>query len=301
MDLQFTTACLPYYHLGHSFATARALGLSSLELALTPVLLHEGAGRVLSLTERHGVAVRSLSVGWAGRAPLTREEIGAIARFATALPDCRVLVLPAPTGGVTGGLGAYLNLLRAFGDALAGRRVALTVENAAPPGDAAGPGPLDHFPQLRRFVEEWDLGFTFDTSHAAGSGWVITEPLPQVGKRLRNVHLSDFRSEFLHGGTELLPGGLRDQRLHLPPGTGVLPLRAFLRALRRQEYRGLLTLDLRGPTLRAWWPPTARARLADALAFCRAALRDAGTPRAPLPERLFEATAEAEAEAENEG
>lgn len=299
MELQFTTSCLPYYHLGHCFAAARKVGADSLELALTPNLLRQGAGRVLGLIERHDVTVRSLSLGWVARTPPSRDEIAAIARFATALPDCRVLVLPVPVAAAGNGLGGYLGLLNAFRETLTDRRLTLTVENARPDAGDGGDGPLDRFPQLRRFVEEWDLGFTFDTSHAAGQGWVITEPLPQLGKRLHNVHLSDFRVEQRQSGAALLPGPARDQRPHLPPGDGVLPLRAFLRALCRQEYRGLLTLDLRGDALRAWWPPTAHARLAEALAFCRATIREYSAPPPRLPRRFIEAPAEAEAE--NEG
>jgi hypothetical protein len=52
----------------------------------------------------------------------------------------------------------------------------------------------------------------------------------------------------------------------------VLPLRAFLRALRRREYTGLVTLQLREVGLRAWWPPALHGRLSTAVAFCREAI-----------------------------
>lgn len=300
MDLQFSTACLPYYPLTHSFATARALGVQSLELSLTPAILRQGAERVLRLSERHAVAVRSLHVGRADRASAGRDESRAVARFAAALPDCRVLVLPAPRdSGYTGantGLGAYLELLRTYTDALAGQQVALTIENPAAPREDERAGPLDRFTQLRRLVEEWDLGFTFDTSHAAGHGWVITEPLPQMGARLCNVHLSDFRPRVPHGATELLPGRARNGCTHQVPGEGILPLRAFLRALARREYSGLLTLELGGRSLHAWWPPSARARLAETVAFCRSAIREHGgsASRASTLERAVETPAENE-------
>ena len=300
MDLQFSTACLPYYPLSHSFATARALGLQSLELSLSPAILRQGAERVRRLSEGHAVVVRSIHVGGADRAPGGRDESRAVARFAAALPGCRVVVLPAPRGGghtsANTGLGAYLELLRTYTDALAGQPVTLTIENPAPPREDERAGPLDRFAQLRRLVEEWDLGFTFDTSHAAGHGWVITEPLPQMGARLCNVHLSDFRPQAPHGATELLPGRARDGRTHQLPGEGILPLRAFLRTLARREYGGLLTLELQGRSLHAWWPPSARTRLAETVAFCHAAVRDHGRsiPQAGTPEHAVETPAENE-------
>lgn len=298
MRIQFSTACLPYYPLGQQFALARTLGADGLELALTPALLLRGSERVVRLSDQHGVPVRSLAVALADISPPEPAETPAIARFAAALPECRVLVLPAPTPTLApGGLGAYLALLRGYLDALADRGITPTIENPAPRRAGEAAGPLDRFPQLRRLVEEWDLGFTFDTSHAAGHGWVITEPLPQMGARLRNVHLSDFRAP--PRGEAVARIGLDDHGYegHQLPGQGILPLRAFLRALARREYAGLLTLDLDPRGLRAWWPPTARGRLARALDFCHATLqrRDA-PPLDPLAPPL-----EAPAEAENEG
>ena len=303
MDLQFSTACLPY-PLGWSFATARALGVDGIELSLTPALARKGPDQVLRLSEGYGVPIRSVALDWGGGAPPAREEIGGIARFAAALPRCRVLVLPAPRADgralSSGGMGPFLHLVRALNDALPAGRVALTVEN--PPGlrPDERPGLLVRFPQLRRLVEEWDLGFTFNTSYAGSSGWVITEPLPQMGARLRNVHLGDFRPLAGRRAPELPPGGVREEHLRRLPGDGILPLRALLRALSRREYAGLLTLDVHPRHLRAWWPPAARGRLAEALAFCRAAARDRGIGRRLDPfERAIEAPAEAEAE--NEG
>lgn len=299
MDLQFSTACLPHYPLGYSFATARALGLDSLELALTPTILRGGPGRVTDLAERHAVAVRSVLLPPGGRDAPGRDEVREIVGFAAALPGCRVLVLPAPhSDGGAAPLGAFVSFLQTMTDTLAAGGPALTIENPPPPAAGNVAGPLDRFSQLRRLVEEWDLGFTFDTSHAAGHGWVITEPLSRMGARLRNVHLSDFRPG-PGGRLELLPDRTRPQHAHGLPGTGVLPLHAFLRALARQGYAGLLTLDLHGGSVGAWWPPIARRRLAGALAFCRAATREDGTPRADILRRAVETPAEAEAE--NEG
>jgi sugar phosphate isomerase/epimerase len=160
-----------------------------------------------------------------------------------------------------------------------------------PPGGSGAAGPLDRFPQLRRVVEEWDLGYTFDTSHAASAGWVITEPLPQMGARLRNVHLGDFRQRAAGGVLEsapYLPDGVQPQQLHRAPGTGVLPLRAFLRALRRREYAGLVTIDLRESGLRNWWSPARHRQLAAAVAFCRDALNSYRPLHTDRPQPLVE-------------
>ena len=155
-------------------------------------------------------------------------------------------------------------------------RTRLTIINA--PGGNGGPaGPLDAFPQLRRIVEEWDLGFTYDTSYAASAGWVITEPLPRMGQRLHNVLLGDFRQALPSGpqrAVPILPADVRAWQLHRVPGDGVLPLRAFLRLLLRRKYEGLVTLNLRPRGLAAWWPGAALEALAASVSFCRTTVRD---------------------------
>ena len=286
MLLQFSTACLHRLPLRSSFALARDLGLEGLEVALTPTLLRRGPERVQRLAERYRVPVTSLDLTLCYHLLGEEGSIGRVAAFAAALPCCEVVALPAPPAGQSGGVSGYLRTLRACGEAF-GDDVALTVVNAAG-GGIAPPGPLDNFLQLRRIVEEWEFGYTFDTSHAGSAGWVITEPLPRMGARLRNVRLGDFRHLPIYGqglAAPLLPQQVQPWQLHRPLGDGVLPLRAFLRALRRRDYQGFVTIDLRADGLRAWWPPALRTLVAGAIGFCQVALQDQRTPRAERIER----------------
>ena len=293
MDLQYSTAALAHLPVSRSFTFARELGLTGIEVALTPLLYNRGPARLCRFAERTGVAVRSLDLSGLDDMALDQALITGFAAFVAALPECRVVVLPTPRA--TSGLNDYLTTLQRYTDEL-GDHAAVTIVNA--PGNATAQGPLDRFPQLRRIVEEWELGYTFDTSHAASSGWVITEPLPQMGVRLRNVHLSDFRQATASGtgSPPLLPGPPRDAQLRRAPGEGVLPLRAFLRALQRRDYDGLLTLDLRAVGLRAWWPPALHQRLSAAVTFCREALVRYEPHRGEHPHQPHQTPAEAENE-----
>jgi len=303
MQLQFSTACLARAPLQTSFAAARSLEMGSIELALTPTLLRRGAGRIARLAEQHQLAVRSLDLSPLGDLAFGSDAVPALADFVRALPGCEVVALPTPRArhALTGGLNGYLALLAAYSDAL-GDHAALTLIN--PPGGVdAAPGPLDRFPQLRRIVEEWDLGYTFDTSHAASAGWVITEPLPSMGARLRNIHLNDFRQQpglDQRDPTSFIPTGVGAWQLGRAPGEGVLPLRAFLRVLRRREYAGLVTLALREVGVRAWWPPSLSGRLVAASGFCRSALAGYHPRQAQQDYPPF-APPGASAETENEG
>ena len=152
MDLQFSTSCLPRFSLRSSFATARALGLDGLQIALTPALYRRGPERLVREAERHGVAVRSLDLGALSGVGLTREAVAGIAAFARSLPECHVAALPAPRGAsqAPGGLNGYLAVVRAYGEALWGHAT-VTIINA-PGGSPGAAGPLDRFPQLRRIA-----------------------------------------------------------------------------------------------------------------------------------------------------
>lgn len=303
MQLQFSTACLPRAPLQTSFATARSLGMGSIELALTPTLLRRGAGRIARLAEQHALTIRSLDLSPLGRVVFESQLVPQFANFALALPGCGIVALPAPRAhrATQGGLNSYISLLATYSEAL-GDHATLTVINP-PGGRDTAPGPLDRFPQLRRVVEEWDLGYTFDTSYAASAGWVITEPLPSMGARLHNVHLNDFRPQpgfDQQDPTSFIPAGVGAWQLGRAPGEGVLPLRAFLRVLRRSEYEGLVTLALREVGARAWWPPSLSGRLIAASSFCRAAL-ESYHPRQVLPNYPSFGVPGASAETENEG
>ena len=293
MQLQFSSASLHRLPLRASFALARDLGLGGLEVALTPAVVRRGPAGLQRLSARFGVAVRSLDLTPCYRALREEGTVGQVAAFTAALTDCTVVALPAPSAAEPGGVSGYLQLLRGCSAAF-GHEVEITIINA-PGGGIAPPGPLDNFLQLRRIIEEWEFGYTYDISHAGSAGWVITEPLPRMGKRLHNVHLSDFRHLPAYGqalATPLLPQQVQPWQLHRPPGDGVLPLRAFLRALRRREYQGLVTLDLRAAGLRAWWSPTVRSLVAGAAGFCQAALQDQRAPRAERIERPSRVTSD---------
>lgn len=295
MDLQYSTACLAHLPVSRSFAFARTLGLTGLQLSLTPLLYNRGPERLCRIAARTGVAIRSLDLSHLGETALDSQMIAEFAAFTTALPDCHTIVLPTPR--TTGGLNDYLQALQRYARTLEDH-AAVTIVNA--PGNTAAPGPLARFPQLQRIIEEWELGYTFDTSHAASNGWVITEPLPQMGKRLCNVHLNDFRQlpgQGATGAAPFLPEGAKGAQLGRAPGEGILPLRAFLRALQRRTYTGLLTLDLREVGPRAWWPPALQGRVLAAITFCRDTLATYEPPQGQ-PSRT---TRQTPAEAENEG
>jgi sugar phosphate isomerase/epimerase len=125
---------------------------------------------------------------------------------------------------------------------------------------------VDKLQNLYRICEEWNLGITFDTSHAASFGLNIVSALDVVAPRLANVHFSDRREEPPAIASGLLNALTRDHQL---PGAGALPLGTFVRRLRAKSYQGALTLELSPLALGLWRDHRTLERATRAVAFVR--------------------------------
>jgi sugar phosphate isomerase/epimerase len=101
---------------------------------------------------------------------------------------------------------------------------------------------------------------TLDTSHVGASKVDLMRAYSVLAGRLRHVHLSDSD----------LTGG--DQ--HRLPGKGRLPLRPFLAALAKSDYRGVVCLELKPWPLGAPDIETIIERMREALEFARGALSE---------------------------
>lgn len=78
---------------------------------------------------------------------------------------------------------------------------------------------------LKRFSQ-----LTLDTSHCGVDGNDILRALEEVGPQIAHIHLSDSR------------GDRRDN--HALPGSGILPLKEFVRRVPETGFRGALSLEL---------------------------------------------------------
>ncbi len=118
---------------------------------------------------------------------------------------------------------------------------------------------FDDLAALTRFAQERDCSVTFDTCHAGANGEDILACYEIVRPVLRNIHLSDVRWR----------SGL--PYTHIMPGEGDLPLDAFLAALARDGYDGLVTLEMR-PQEVGWFGRARHVqRMRQALEYVRAA------------------------------
>jgi|SRR3989344_678749 len=87
-------------------------------------------------------------------------------------------------------------------------------------------------------TSEKELKITFDTTHLAQTGGDILEFYKINKNRIINIHLSDYKKNFINKYLLLTKG------THLTLGTGGLPIVEFLKELKKDHYKGHITMEI---------------------------------------------------------
>lgn len=91
------------------------------------------------------------------------------------------------------------------------------------------------FPAL---MKKTDFAMTLDTTHLAVSGGDIIDFFQKHKERIINIHLSDFKHDA--SNSSLRPF----HNKHLPLGEGTLPIKQFIALLKKEAYRGYITMEI---------------------------------------------------------
>ncbi len=188
--------------------------------------------------------------------------------------DCRFIIIHAPKAlNLSEGVGRqYSEAVEACVEELSGSAPKLSLENQAVFQARDRQYILSTPANLRHFANEYNVGLTLDTAHAASFPYNPLEAYEVFRGRLDNIHLSDFRSGLS------IPYWFNMHsyfKHHQIPGEGDLPLSELVRRLQADSYQGLITVEISPVALRAWWPPRARDNLNRCLRFVESALRSA--------------------------
>lgn len=87
-------------------------------------------------------------------------------------------------------------------------------------------------------VRSTGLSMTLDTTHLAHAGGNIIEFFLENKNRIVNIHLSDYKSHWLNKKL------LLQNYTHLPLHNGELPIKQFLKTLKKENYQGAITLEI---------------------------------------------------------
>ncbi len=95
-----------------------------------------------------------------------------------------------------------------------------------------------HEDKFSSLIKQSDLHITLDTTHLAQAGGNIVDFFKKNKDRIVNIHISDYKPHMFNSS-------LRPLRFkHMPLGKGVLPIKEFIRTLRKEQYKGLVTLEI---------------------------------------------------------
>lgn len=287
MHVTFSTGSLSGYPLGTIFGIARSVGADGVELMLTPRLLRRNPETVVQIERESGMPVRSVhSVMRLSEVPAAEaaRDIIQSARFAAHFSGCRALVVHTPRSHSlhTSDTRQWLQGLEAALRITEESPITIAVENSGRMSGRDVPSFFDHPDRLRWLAQEWGVGITFDTSHAASRQWDLPSSLEKLLPHVVNVHLSDYGARSYR--LALANAFLRDHQL---PGRGTLPLAELMRGLTVRGYSGLVTLELSPLALGAPRRRSIERSLRESIWFCRSAARSGrpSTQRSQNPNR----------------
>lgn len=280
MRFSFSSGSLPTYSLPAIFEIGHEAGADAIEVMLTPRMLKNGATRLRFLEEGFQLPIASVHSVMRLHDSSPENFVADIldsARLVRKLEHCQTLVvhLPPDDDPENGVMNQWIEAITDASDILAPSNARISIENPDPPPDTERPDEWLSLTRWRVLVQEFGLHATFDTSHAAASGWDLLGYAANPHAELDNVHLSDV------GGRSYSNGLLNTLfHAHRPPGKGDLQIERFIARLAQTNYNGLITLEISPFRMPWYWLPSAQRALAEMLVFCR---KSAGDARSVFP------------------
>ncbi|MEX2426539.1 MAG: sugar phosphate isomerase/epimerase [Thermomicrobiaceae bacterium] len=273
MRFSFSSGSFPTYSLPAIFELGSQAGADAIEIMLTPRLLSQGATRLRFLEEGYNLPIASVHSVLRLRDTTSEQfahDILESARLVRKLECCQSMVVHLPYRPDARLNSLWLETIQEAAEILEDSQARVSIENPDPPSYDLKEDDWLSITRWKVVSQEFATGATFDTSHAAASGWDLLAYAENPHRALDNIHLSDV-------GGKTYATGLLNSLLHAhrPPGTGDLQIERFLARLSQTEFNGLITLEISPLRLPWYWLPSAQRALADMLGFCRSATGDA--------------------------
>ncbi len=276
IQVSLSTACLYVYPLRKTFELAKRAGFDGVELVIGPEVEWRGAAYLRRLSQEYDLPILTVHPPLFGYPGWQQVQRSIEPYFDKALAITRgvgapVLVLHMPRAKQFDD-----PLARGFTDKVVSARERmngsgplLALENSSKFRERDSTFILHTLPELRAFADAHNFPMTLDTAHVGTWNLYLLQALDYFDGRLRNVHLSDLRE--VPDWVMQRPRLHSYLRQHQMPGSGYLPLRDFLRALKARGYRGPITYELSPLPLKFWSPRRAEQKLRECVDFVREA------------------------------
>lgn len=274
MKISLSTGSLYIYPLRWTFGLAKRAGFDGVELVISPEVEWRGILYVNKLAREFQLPVLTVHPplysypGWGA----INDSYAPIMEKAVALTEgvgAQLMVVHTPRARAYGdAVGkAFVNKVVDARNAINGSGLKLGLENGAKFSERDDSYILRALPELREFADQHNLALTLDTAHIGTCELDLLDSLEWFDGRVANVHLSDMRE---------VPHWIRSQprlhsyfRQHQFPGTGLLPLPEFLRALKQRGYDGTITYELSPLAVDALTPWRVEKKLRAAVEFVK--------------------------------
>lgn len=102
------------------------------------------------------------------------------------------------------------------------------------------PNPLYYNPKkFEQIMQKNNFSITLDTTHLGQVGGDIITFFKQNKNLIQNIHISDFKPHFFSSYSIF-----SKYRMHMSLGKGDLPIQEFLQTLRKEKYKGNITMEI---------------------------------------------------------
>lgn len=262
MRISFSTGTFYHRGLGYSLGLAREIGYDGVEVALGPEYTLRGVNYLARTLQRFDVPALSVHPPFKGLPgwPVAATQVIPLLTSVSRQLRAEVAVVHTP-------FLSHENSPRLERYSLGLRMGLSAVDGAVRLGLESNQYNMrtrrfvfDDLETLTRYAQQHNCVVTFDTCHAGANGEDILACYEIVRPVLGNIHLSDVRWRRGKPYT------------HVMPGEGTLPLDAFLAALARDGYNGLVTLEIRPEEVGLIGRARHVRRMRQALEYVRAAI-----------------------------
>ena len=225
------TAFQSYSH-DHTFRLLKKAGIDGMELLIPLHTSDKNITDVMKIMDRYNIPVFSIHQSLSNQNRISYRDIQRLCMVAQKF-RASVVVLHSGTLGTKLFDTEFVNSLKSLQKKY---RVIFGIENMdksfLPAESFTYNG--DDFASI---VKKMGFFMTFDTTHLAQVGENIIDFYRANKKRIINIHLSNYKEKWL--GKYLLP----QMYTHLSLKDGELPMKKFLAMLKKENYKGLVTME----------------------------------------------------------
>src|SRR3989344_7428542 len=220
--------------LGHILQSLKTAGVDGLELIVPKILSDKNIQEINDIVKKYDLPILSIHQANNNLFDISISEMQRLCKIANIF-NAQVVTLHSDTLGKNLFNNEFILELKKLQKK---HQLVFGIENMPK-------GPISLFKTYAYSVNEFSstinnagLSMTLDTAHLGQTGEDICEFYENNKEKIVNIHLSDYKKSWLNRILLLANG------THLPLMEGELPIIEFLKILKKENYQGLITMEI---------------------------------------------------------